>query len=70
MRMIWAQLTQDNLDATPSSEDFGSLGGSFALNAGLLAAETAAFIADREDQHIVDSRQYAFDSIDFKVRTC
>jgi uncharacterized protein YjaG (DUF416 family) len=64
----WTQLTQDILDATPSSEDFGTLEGSFALNAGLLAAETAAFIADGEDQHIVDSTQYAFDSIDFKVR--
>ena len=52
--MIWGQLTQDNLDATPSSEDFGTLEGSFALSAGLLAAETAAFIADGEDQHIVD----------------
>ena len=64
----WAQLTQDILDATPDSEDYGELEGSFALNAGLLAAETAEFIADGEDQHIVDSTQLAFDSIDFKVR--
>ena len=64
----WAHLTQDILDATPDTEDFGGLEVSFALNASLLAAETAAFIADGEDQHIVDSTQYAFDSIDFKVR--
>jgi len=64
----WPQLTQDILDAIPSSEDFGTLEGSFALNAGLLAAETAGFIGDGEDQHIVDATQYAFDSIDFKVQ--
>ncbi len=64
----WAQLTQDILDATPSSVDFGALECSFALNAGLLAAETAAFIADGKDEHIVDATRYAFDSLDFKVR--
>jgi uncharacterized protein len=64
----WAQLTQDILDATPSTEDFGGLEVSFALNASLLAAETAAFIADGKDEHIVDGTRYAFDSLDFKVR--
>jgi len=29
----WAQLTEDILDATPDTEDFGTLEGSFALNA-------------------------------------
>src|SRR5260370_20835251 len=64
----WAQLTQDILDATPSTVDFGTLEGSFALNASLLAAETAAFIADGKDEHIVHATRYAFDSLDFKVR--
>ena len=63
----WPQLCEDILDATPSPEDFGTLEGSFALNAGLVAAETAAFITDGEDQHIVEATQYAFDSLDFKV---
>src|SRR5215467_5768609 len=68
-QISWAQLVEDILDATPNSEDFGTLEGSFALNVGLVAAEIAGFIADGEDGHIVDATRYAFDSLDFKVRS-
>ena len=63
----WPQLTEDILGATPDSDEFGTLEGSFALNAGLVAAEIAGFIADGQNSHIVDAASYAFDSLDFKI---
>lgn len=63
----WPQLRRDIIDATPNTEDFGTLEGSYALNAGLVAADIAAFIADGEDGHIIEAAGYAFDSLDFKV---
>jgi uncharacterized protein YjaG (DUF416 family) len=59
----WAQLREDILNATPDSEDFGSLGASFALNAALVAADIAGFLADGQDGHIVEAMGYAQNSL-------
>src|SRR2546427_7291052 len=59
----WAQLREDILSATPDSEDFGSLAASFALNAALVAADIAEFLADGQDGHIVEAMGYAQNSL-------
>ncbi len=50
----WARLREDILDATPDSEDYGSLEASFALDAALVAADIAGFLADGQYSHIVE----------------
>lgn len=59
----WAQLREDILDATPDTEDFGSLEVSFALNAALVAANIAGFMADARDVHIVEAMEYPLESL-------
>ncbi len=59
----WTQLREDILDATPDSEDFGSQEASFALNAALVAADIAGFLADGQDIHIVEAMGYALNSL-------
>jgi uncharacterized protein YjaG (DUF416 family) len=61
--MSWAQLREDILHATPDTEDFGSLEVSFALNAALVAANIAGFMADARDVHIVEAMEYALESL-------
>jgi len=51
----------------PDSEEFGSVDALFALNAALVAAEIAGFIADDNDHHIIDAIGYARDSLDAKA---
>jgi uncharacterized protein YjaG (DUF416 family) len=60
----WGQFKEDILNATPDSEDFGTLAASFALNAALVAADIAGFIEDGQDGHIVEAIGYARDSLD------
>lgn len=62
--VAWVQLREDILNATPDSEDFGSLAASFALNAALVAANIAGFLADGKDGHIIEAIGYARDSLD------
>jgi len=59
----WTKLREDILNATPDSEDFGSQEASFALNAALVAADIAGFLADGQDIHIVDALGYALNSL-------
>ncbi len=59
----WAQLREDILNATPDSEDFGSQEASFALNAALVAADIAGFLADGQDVHLVEAMVYALNSL-------
>ncbi len=59
----WTQFREDILDATPNSEDFGSQEASFALNAALVAADIAGFLADGQDIHIVEALGYALNSL-------
>jgi uncharacterized protein YjaG (DUF416 family) len=59
----WTKLREDILDATPDSEDYGSLEASFALNAALVAADIAGFLADGQDSHLVEAVGYARDSL-------
>jgi uncharacterized protein YjaG (DUF416 family) len=59
----WAQLREDILSATPNSEDFGSQEVSFALNAALVAADIAGFLADGQDIHVIEAMQYALNSL-------
>src|ERR1700753_3477452 len=59
----WGWLQEDILGAIPDSEDFGSQQASFALNTALVAAEVAGFLADGQDNHIVDAMGYALDSL-------
>jgi uncharacterized protein YjaG (DUF416 family) len=59
----WTQLREDILNATPDSEDFGSQEASFALNAALVAADIAGFLADGQDIHIVEALGYALNSL-------
>lgn len=63
----WGQFMEDILDATPDTEEFGTLAASFALNAALIAAEIAGFIEDGQDSHIVEAIGYARDSLDAKA---
>jgi hypothetical protein len=65
----WKKLREDILDATPNTEDYGTLAGSFALNAALVAAETAGFIDDGQDAHILDAIRYAGDSLSARIIT-
>jgi uncharacterized protein YjaG (DUF416 family) len=61
----WARLREDILDATPDSEDHGSLQASFALNAALVAADIAGLLADGQDSHLVDPLKfYVLNSLD------
>lgn len=59
----WTQLREDILNATPDSEDFGSEEASFALNAALVAADIAGFLADGQDTHVVEATGYALNSL-------
>jgi uncharacterized protein YjaG (DUF416 family) len=59
----WVQLREDILNATPDSEDFGSLTASFALNAAFVAADIAGFLADGQDDHIIEPIGYAQNSL-------
>jgi uncharacterized protein YjaG (DUF416 family) len=59
----WTKLREDILNATPDSEDFGSQEASFALNAALVAADIAGFLADGQDIHIVEALGYALNSL-------
>lgn len=59
----WLLLREDILDAIPDSEDVGSLEASFAMNAGLVAADIAGFIADRNDGYVIEATGYARDSL-------
>ena len=72
---FWSSLTDDSvhpwldlrarlLNELPDSEQFGSHDAYFALNCGLVAAELAGFLADRQDSHILDAIGYARDSLD------
>jgi uncharacterized protein YjaG (DUF416 family) len=65
----WKALREDILDATPDTEDYGTLAGSFALNAALVAAETAGFIDDGQDAHILDAIRYAEESLSARIIT-
>jgi uncharacterized protein YjaG (DUF416 family) len=60
----WLDLRERLLNELPDSEQFGSHEAYFALNCGLVAAELAGFLADRQDNHIVDAIGYARDSLD------
>ena len=60
----WERLSEDILNETPDTEDFGTLAGSLALNAALVAAAIASFIADGQDSHVVETIHLARDSID------
>jgi hypothetical protein len=55
----WLDLRERLLNELPDSEQFGSHEAYFALNCGLVAAELAGFLADRQDNHIVDAIGYA-----------
>lgn len=61
--VVWMQVRQDLLNAAPDSEDYGSLEATFALNAALVAADIAGFIADRNDSHVGDVLTYVFNSL-------
>jgi uncharacterized protein YjaG (DUF416 family) len=63
----WAQLREGILNATPDSEDFGSLAASFALNAALVAADIAGFLADGQDGHLVEAMGYAQNSLGYVI---
>ena len=63
----WKQFREDILDATPDSEDFGTLVASFALNAALVAADIAGFIEDGRDSHLVEAIGYARNSLGAKA---
>jgi uncharacterized protein YjaG (DUF416 family) len=65
----WKELREDILDAAPNTEDYGTLAGSFALNATLVAAETAGFIDDGQDAHILDAIRYAEESLNACIIT-
>jgi uncharacterized protein YjaG (DUF416 family) len=60
----WPQLREAILEATPDSEDYGSIAASFALNAALVAANIAEFLTDGQDSHLVEAIGYARDSLD------
>jgi len=51
----WLQLREEIYDATPDMDDFGTLAGSFAMNAALVAANIASFLADGQDEHILEA---------------
>jgi len=62
-RDSWEKLREDILNATPDSEDFGSLEASFALDAALVAADIAGFLGDGQDSHLLDAIRYALNSV-------
>lgn len=55
----WGQFREDILNAAPDTEDFGTLEGSFALNAALVAADIAGFIENGQERHVVEAIGYA-----------
>jgi uncharacterized protein YjaG (DUF416 family) len=57
------QLREEILNATPDTANFGTFAASFALNAALVAAALAEFLADGEDSHIIEAVGYARDSL-------
>ena len=59
----WTRLRDDILKATPDSEDYGSEEASFALNAALVAAGIAGFLADGQDAHVVEAMAHALNSL-------
>jgi hypothetical protein len=61
---LMGQFRQDILSAAPDTEDFGTLAGSIALNAALVAADIAGFIEDGQERHVVEAIGYARDSLD------
>jgi hypothetical protein len=63
----WEKLQETLLDMLPDSEDDGSLAAQLALNAGLVAAATAAFANDGQDIHLTDAIENARDSIHAKA---
>jgi uncharacterized protein YjaG (DUF416 family) len=60
----WAELREDILNASPDSESFSCLAASFGLNAALVGAAIAGFLADGRDSHLIEAVGYARDSLD------
>ncbi len=50
----WARVREDIFDATPDTEDYGSLEASFALDAALVAADIAGLLSDGQDDYLVE----------------
>ena len=67
MSVAWDELGERILQVAPDSETYGTALGAFALNAALVAAEIAKYIADGADTHIIDSIGYAIESLHAKV---
>lgn len=53
---------------TPDTDEFGSLKGSFALNACCSLSDTLRFIIERNDQILTEIMTYIFDTIDFVIQ--
>jgi hypothetical protein len=60
----WLDLREKLLNELPDSEQLGSHEAYFALNCGLVAAELAGFLADGQNDHIIDAIGYARESLD------
>ena len=56
-------------EVIPHMDDFGSLQGSFAMNAGVVLLSTLKFMLERQDHYISTIGSYMHDTIDFKVRS-
>jgi len=52
----------------PDMDDFGSVLGSYALNASAAVAETLTFITDQDKTHIYNIATFYSDTIDFKIQ--
>ncbi len=53
----------------PHTDDFGSILGSFALNAGLAHLDLLAQLETNDNEPITDALQMCYDTVDFAVQT-
>ena len=60
----WHDLRESMLDATPDSEQFGTLAGSSALSAALVAIAIASFVDDSQNSHVTDAIGYTLEAVD------
>ncbi len=63
------RLQQEIEPHIPYTDDFGSILGSFALNAGLAHLDLLAQLQTNDNEPLIDALQMCYDTVDFAVQT-
>lgn len=64
-----SKLQQEMEPHIPHTDDFGSILGSFALNAGLAHLDLLAQLQTNDNEPLTDALQVCYDTVDFAVQT-